>query len=694
MFNKSGNKSSNELEDSSWIRQSLLVGGITSNNVKTKEVIRGQQFSSSTLIFADTSLGGNRSINPRPQFTRYADPNQKSLLTNISGTSYAGPTTSMGMGRYYGEAIDGNASRIYMQFGVPAFNSLTNFFTTYYDTEQGAMVNTGKVGNLLYTIGKYAGYLILWNIAPVLAIGNFLYSTITKLSGTPLSKFYYVKPTMALYWSTVSVIVNALTVNMGLAQGSDDRDSKEPTNIGMSSSDVSAMNKLLPDIMRSNTGGIDIRAVANRYQRLADAHSRRLKYILDHTSSDKELETKMTEYLERGKRNVSVTKPRSMAEYVDGYKQSSFGSGKFLDKEISKEEGTGAEGDDKVDDSAKIDLSRINAAKAVTNIGENKDNPDFWMGLNEHMSSSKAHMTAELREGSSLVSYVIDHVSTVSETFSNSFKSSDIASKMNQTSSASRTKMFNLAGGNVGDGVVADTLEGIIGGVKAVISGALDTVGLGGLNALTGGRAFVDMPDYWENSEVTLPVSTYTIQLRSPYGNSISRLTNELVPLATLLAGVVSRTTGKNSYTSPFNCKLWHEGVNKITVGMISSMTITRGTSNIGRTVNNECAGIDVSFTVINLEKMLHAPISNELSLSDVSGISMFDEDSNFTDYLTTLASVSLEDQYYTSNKWALRRARSAQNVDSWFSATNFISRTVDTRVGGLLQAFARKSST
>lgn len=686
----------NEKQDTDWIRQSLFITYRKpgSSNARAVNTNTGQLFNIDSLSFADTSLGGNRSMNPRPQFTKTADPNMHSLLVGNVENGKATNATSMGMGRYYAEAIDSNAQRIYLQFGVPAFNSLTNFFAGFYDPGQSRMANSGRVTNdVLFTVGKFLGFMTLWSVAPILGVGSLLYGYANKayhdIAGKPLSKFYYMRPSMALYWSTVTVIVNALTVNMHLAQGIDERTKREgkgrPTQeYGTTREDVTALNKLLPDIMRNEFGGVDIRAVANRYQRLADAHDSALSSILENSNTEEEARANVLAYLSKQNTNYGVTAPDGINKHLSGYTESAGGTGLHLIDKLSEDTGEAKKSN--------------NTAPAADDIVPTSQSPDidestgFWNGISKHFTKYIDFTLAEIRDGSQFVSFIVDYQAAVTESFSNNTKPSDIAMTMNETSSSARNKMYNLAGGNIADNALVDTMEGIVGSVVDVISGALSMVGFSGLAAI-GGKAFVDMPEFWESSTTSLPAHNYNIQLRSPYGNSVSILTNVLVPLAMLIAGVAPRTTGRNSYTGPYLCKLWHKGRAQVQLGMITSMNITRGTGSVGWSVKDQPIGVDVSFSIANLSKMLHMPISTDVSMDDPIGLGMFDEDTNFTDYMAVLASLGLAEQYYTLPRWALKRARWSQDWDSYTSISNLASMTIDTTVGSMISGLSRGAS-
>ena len=703
-----------EKQDSAWIRQSLFVplrgaNGL-SNKSRAAEFPTGSQFSYATLAFSDTSLGGNRSINPRPQFTKFADPVLPSLLARTNHFGNPSPTETMGMGRYYAEAIDQNAQRIFLQFGVPAYNSLTNFFTTFYDAGHSNMANSGEVGgSLLHTIGKYAGFITFWTLVPELCLANLLYGTAKKLiysaNRRPMSKFYYMKPTMMLYWSTVTTIVNALSVNMKLVQGitvgmatrpSVETGSTDQTGNtlsidsvkgGISPKDIEVLSKILPDIYLNGNGGIDIRAVANRYERLANAHEKKFNEIRETTSTDEEAAAAIKAYLETSSKSGDLTTLQSINEYANNYAKSASGKGKYLLDKMHTDLPV-AKGAAATDTSVQDGIDNANKQASIA-----AGNSSIWTGLAQHIKEYAAYTIAELRDGSAFVSFIVEWESHVSESFNNSTRESDIAAKMNETSRSARSKLFDFANGNVGDGIVADTIESVIKGVGEVISGVAESVNFSGL-AMLGGKAFADIPEFWDSSSTSLPSSNYEIQLRSPYGNPISILTNILVPTAMLIAGAAPRSAGRNAYTGPFLCKLWQKGRTQIQLGMITSLNITRGTGNVGWNIQHQPIGIDINLSITNLSKMLYVPITTELSASDLLGLTIFDEDTNFTDYMAVLGSLGLAEQYYASSRWRLRANFKYTQFKSFLTVESFLTwGATETLPGDIIAIFARQGA-
>ena len=130
-----------ELNDSSWLRQAFILP--TSKNSLTKRDNINRNYSAALNKYTDTTPGGNFSINNPPQATRDADiKNQK--LRNHLGFGRMNIDQSKGMGRFYSEAYDDNAVRVHLTFGVAEYNTMTRFFSTFYDSEMGIMARTGE----------------------------------------------------------------------------------------------------------------------------------------------------------------------------------------------------------------------------------------------------------------------------------------------------------------------------------------------------------------------------------------------------------------------------------------------------------------------------------------------------------------------------------------------------------------------
>jgi len=293
------------------------------------------------------------------------------------------------------------------------------------------------------------------------------------------------------------------------------------------------------------------------------------------------------------------------------------------------------------------------------------------------------HLSSELSDGSQWITLKVLPERTVSESFNNSTGESDIQSKINGMSSSAASARFSTLDGNLGEGIVASAIEGLIGGAKDVVAGVADGVGLSGIAAL-GGSAFVDIPEHWQSSTADLPSASYTLELRAPYGNKMSIFTNLYVPLAMLLAGALPRSAGKQSYTSPFILELFSKGRNQTRLGIIDSISITRGAGNIGWSVDTLPLGIDVTFSVKDLSSVMHMPLSTSTGI--------FDDDSAFTDYMAVLGSLGLAEQFYPIQKLKRNWVTAAQEFEKYTSPAFYAQQAAASLPGRVLSAAYRST--
>ena len=680
-------------DDHAWARQAFFIPhGIGIHNEGERQTVldslkgreqRGKRYSSAELKFTDTTPGGNYAMNARPQFTRFADPRMPGLTQ-----------ASKGMGEYYSEAIDDNAQRIHLQFGVPSYNSLTSFFSRFYDRQMGHLANTGDASELIFAAGQAVGYILTAPLIPIIGLFNALHKAVKFIQGNPYSRFYYMKPTMPLYWDAVTTLVNRIGVNMGLVVGPgvENLEKADPAtknlekdrgviySDGMSPDEFATMRRMLPDVFNSN-GGIDVYAISTRAQRIANHHHRRLAEIAkqnEHRSFE-DYRRDLIRYMDNG----IDTPPKvfykgkefggDLPKYLTNfYKEGDIGKGVGAkDIVASVEQEAGA-----VADKA--------AAGAYTQ--QTFQTVKEWEG-----DDFNDYFKAELADGSAFVSFNVDHTGSVSESFSNSTKTSEVAESMNSTSSAGRSAFFNMAGGNVGDNPLLQGIEAVVGGIKTFVAGGLDVVGLSGLSAL-GGAAYVDIPDFWDSASAELPKSSYTIKLASPYGNKLSIMTNIYIPLCMLLAGALPRTTGKNSYTSPFLCRLFDKGRNNIKLGIIDSIQITRGTGGIGWTADGLPTAVDVTFSVLNLSNIMHVPIDELTGPGDLLSFSFLEEDTPLTDYMATLGGLGLHEQFYMAPRLKLAWKNHIANFESWSSETRMAAHMRGTLPGSLMSALYKST--
>ena len=658
------------LKDAKWMRQSFLVGKSSLEAIDQKNRV----FSTASLKFTDTTPGGNFAINPAPSFTETADPSMQG--------KFAG---SKGMGLYYSEAIDDNAQIIHMRFGVPEFNSLRTFFTQFYDSQAGQIARTGRVDKAFYLVGRAIGLVVQVAYWPLLAAAYITGKLLRFALAKPSTKFYYLKPTMVPYWNAVQTMVNQLAVNRGIIPrlGGDPSSGRFGADYDFDDATRKKLHSLLPDII-SETGQIDVYAMANRAQRLA---YRRQKMLNEGLSSD-DIWNEMADI-----HNKPLTDERPVWS-------------KITDLWLSN---------------GKSESQEKSTAEAATGNSAPAGFAEFEDAL--------------MNDGNQFASFKVNYTGPVSDSFSSQVGESEISSKINGMASASRSSSFNFANGNISDDVASTMLGAVFGAAKNVVAGVADQLGISGM-AVLGGAAFVDIPKHWQSSATQLGRTSYTIDLVSPYGNPISQLFNLYIPLCMLMAGALPLSTGKHSYTSPFLVEMYDQGRAQTRLGIIDSMNITRGKGNLGFNNDGKMMGLEVTFTVMDLSSIMHMPISEGLTFNGAKigavvggaagavagGISgsaagpagtvagatvgatvgaaggaaiggavdtavnavtsiagLFDDDTVWSDYLNVVAGVGLADQIYSLRKLKMRATNELANWKSAYSASHLLSFMGDT---------------
>lgn len=658
----------NNHEDSDWLRQSFLlpVGAIDA-----RDQVR-RTYTEASRKFTDTTLGGNYAINCPPQFTRFADRKRHRK----------GP--SRGMGRYYSEAIDDNSQLVNLRFGVPEYNSMFSFFTSFYNADMALMARQGRTNGFFYGVGRLIGFVVGIPLQlPILTsrVLNFM-------MGTPRTKYYYLKPAMPLYWNAVSSIVNELAVNLALipavVQSKYDQSKHGVfSNTHLTPEQVYEYNKLLPDIMRTD-GGIDIYAVATRAHRLQRLWNEEVARIMSEEGTS--LEDKNRKIQELDDMPLVLKPTRDLNTYVNDYLSTAPGKVDVLPSE-AKTQSQGAATDasylSSPDAIAQLSSTISASSGGSEAFGQDGDGApqkagSFYPEDQGLLKKTWSYLLAEEQDGAQFVTFRTDYTGTSSESFSSSTKESDIASTFNSASGTARDARFSLADGN---------LTGVIGSfMKAagdVVSGIAQSVGLSGLLALNG-SGFVDIPKHWESSTAQLPRAEFTLKLRSPYGNDQSRLQCLLIPLAMCLAGTLPLSTGQNSYTSPFLCECYCRGRCQIRLGMIESLSISRGEGNLGWNRDGKPLGIDVTFSVVDLSSIMHMPLAQSVGWQSIGDITaeLFGEDSTYRDYMSVLSSMTLSSQIYQFPKLFRNITRITANTHAFFTASHLASAFGGSTVG------------
>jgi hypothetical protein len=662
-----------QIDDKDWVKQAFLISDI---NLDESFDRANRYFSSASMKFTSTKLGNNIGINARPGFTPYADIRQ-GRKNSVFRPPTVGSISNCGLGRYYSEAIDDPSQMIFIRFGVPQFNGLLNFFARAYDANMTTLAKTGRGLGFFYNLGDFAGTAVGTVYMPQLAVLSFLNGTIETLFGRPTTKFYTLKPTMHTYWSAVNTLVNSLAVNRGILPKilSDDKNQKlggQPFRLDTEY--LEEIKKLMPDLFTGNgenANYIDVFAIASKAQRTANnvfmAEYDASKNSDDYNSHIGFLK-KRSDILK-----TDMVNPGGISTFFNWVNEKLMTHSYYkADKAVGK-------------NSVGEETTLIKTEQ--TELDPRIDTSDQKGGqLKEAPAGFAEYFDAEFRQGSQFAVFRVDSTGSVSESFSNVTTESELSQKLNSTASQIRDVRFSLADGNLIDNTLTNAVGKVVGAAADFAMGAVSGVTFGISDLIMGlaNAGYIDIPKHWQNSNAKLPTASYKMKLVSPYGNVMSQFQNMYIPLCMLLAGTLPLSAGRSAYGSPLICQVFDRGRCQIKLGIIESLSITRGTTNLPFNTTGNALGIDVSFTIADLSSIMHMPLTSSGIFGNKIEMTL-DEDNILSDYLAVLAGQDIYSQIFALPKAKLRLAKKLLTLNRLTSPAEWASIAHETLTSGSL---------
>lgn len=668
-------KNSAFIIDNQWVQARFVTANKHLGHNST-----GRFFSTSVYKYTDTSLGGHIAFNTRPQFTRYADIRHPKRYAKYTDLPSVHDKTGNGMGRYYSEAIDDNAQMVHMTFGVPEFNGLLNYLFCSIDYRDSVIANTGRrpeVYEAFKSFGRVTGLVVLMACFPITTLlwiaGNAVYKLVSDQSTLD---YYYMKPTMHNYWATVDTILNQIATELHVVKPYfTDKFEKESTDVGTNVNLDDEYNQNIAELLNGlydkKTGYLSAFGIATK------AQSKYLAYLKERSdrlengknfiplidNNNKLLVTDELVYENKraplGTENDSINLSSridnmNFQEWLKATMHKVFNdpvpaTKKGVDEPTEQEEMTRKNVLETVTSNVKEATRTVSESNLNT---KNRDGkiPNFGPKTKEedsYFSKVADTFKAIQSDAGSFVTFQVDYIGSVSESFSNRTGEIDTGGMIKSVTSKARNLKFDLAGGNI---LTGSKINEALGYAKDAAMGLIDgfSLGLSSVVATLLGDAVVTMPKKWDDSDMSLASVTYNIKLRSPYGDPFSQLINLYLPLSMLLAGTLPLKTGVHSYTSPYLCSLFCQGVQHIKLGMITNLQITRGTSKLGFNKAKRPMGIDISFQVTDFAEQVTAPINS--SIFDTFTL-QFHDDSTLGRYITTLAARDIHTNKYLKSK-------------------------------------------
>lgn len=703
-----------KIDDSKWLNNCFMLTRSTMNSAAYKAMM----LSPADSKFTDTRVGGNKAINMPPAYTRHADPRASGLnMKNVSGTKPAG------QGEYWSMQIDDNAQLIHVQFGVPTFRGMLSFFSGASNIEAGLLARTGRVG-LGWYVGKAVGFVVGLRLLPFILVGTLIKFLVNRTG----SRYYNMRPAMHTYWNRVNFIANSIAVNEGLVDRyeAEEEGKVEPSSNARVGEIAKAAHLAAPELFKDD-GSVDVYRIASRYQELANARRK----FLETVAKQGEVQPLVNRIIEYSYVQKYSAGQRDMDELL-AIHDTEYGSPAYHDgiDQMSAELASSASAsavagamngdvpqptdgqaapvapDNGSNSGGSTDQSVSAGGSTEATVKEdylpmdghikNNGGPDPKTALERKpgwfenwWSNTSEQAKAGFDGAFSWVCFKVNATGSVSASFSNSTTTPEIKSTINGFSAQAASMRFNFSQGATG----IPGLDAVTKGIKDTVMGFASGISLTGLVSLAG-SSYLDIPDTWENSDASLPTESYEIHLRSPYGNTLSRYINLHIPLSMLLAGALPISTGRQTYTSPFICKLISVGRSNMDLAMIDNLNVTHGVGNLGFTRDGKPLGIDISLSFKDLNRAVHAPIDTGGSLlNPLNAMAIFDDDNNFNYYLNSLAGVSVADQVLATRRLERNARIRMLQYSSYFSTSHMTLAVTESMPGRALRSVASAAS-
>lgn len=206
--------------------------------------------------------------------------------------------------------------------------------------------------------------------------------------------------------------------------------------------------------------------------------------------------------------------------------------------------------------------------------------------------------------------FYINSDAQVSQSFSNGTTQSQLSQSMNQMGSMASEMQFLMGGiaGYTGAEFLSKMgQESLKTGDYRNANGMIDTILTNITTIVAGGRMY--FPEIWADSQFTQQY-TVNIKLDSPTSDNLSLYLNILVPLVHILCFVEPRSSGSNTYISPYLVRAFYKSMFNIDMGIITNCEVKKG--EVGAwNENGVPTQIEIDLTIKDLYNVLTLPLQN-----------------------------------------------------------------------------------
>ncbi len=627
-------------------KEGKLIG---SSNLTLKDNAIINEQDTILRVTADTSLGGNDAINPYWSYNEDDDIVHPQTAWNRSLADQKGFNLE-GLGRVYAENIDRYQQILWINMGIPQYKgSITSLFGG--SATQARLVNRGNtlVGTIGNLFGTIFSFVLIFPLLPLYGI----FALMDLFNVYPVTRYFEHRTAMPLYYKFVNVLIGHMAVNLGLYRSIDTLfgalkegfDAKKQDNANTTTGDKAYKQSLagVPQILKQ---GPDILEIMYRRVKRMRAYNAKLQNNKNLDGIFKTTEEYMKAYIEA----TEAQKEEEVKKWI------AHRSANTKLAEQAKKAGNKADVD-KYHKEIKIANDKLNLIEQAKNDESILSKIGRWFGFKGEGFCDRLFgmMGGTGLMNIDFIGFKIEKTTSVSESISNSTGPSDLANQVNGAAQQGLQKQHSFLGmalsGRTGIWGVDDLMQG----VGSFLAGVTDTLGLGNAVNIITGNGFADIPEQWQSSSFSRSYSV-ELQLRTRYGDAVSWLQSVGIPLACILAAGLPRGVGTAMYTSPFLVRCYCKGMFSIPTGIIESISMTRGGSEFGWSINRLPLAIDVNITFKDLSPILYVGMDNDMNTS-------------LDEYMSTLTGLGL----YERTQWfprILRRINRSLLLkrNTWFS--------------------------
>ena len=591
---------------------------------------------------ADTRVGCNDAINPYWQFNRDDDirppgliPNTYAALKNTSTRStnvYGDLAHSIGMGRVYSEVYDQQQQILWIEAGVPRFTNLMTYYRDAADRPVADAINSGNLASIAYRVASLAVQVTVWTFFfPIMSL-IWIPRWMERLTNERITKYYTFKSTMTQYYDMVNSMLQYTAVSMGIHP------------LSLNSHNLEEGSGI--DNGREMIHSLDL---VNDHEKKTYTTTEAVKTPSPYGGYDVHYETKTLEVdmpktkgyssypgvpdiLRNGPDIFKIMNRRSqMIDIKNAIHKTSYSTRELLDLEKAQSS------DVYIPPEAEADYKE-NAWSITNGINE------WWSTLKGSVLGSGNHVGFRIERGASF-----------SEDFANTTGETGLAEKFNSMAekykeeneifgrsmlgrvmAKSANTMIDTGVNNLKKGFWEAAADEVKKATVSVISSAAQfDIG----SVLVTGNGFLEIPKVWKNSSMTRSYN-FGFKLRSRYGDPVSVFQSIYIPLFMLIALAAPRAIGSNAYTSPFLIRAFCKGMFNIPLGIVTSLSITRGSQEFGWSSQFYPLEVNVTMTIEDLSPQLFVSMSNGI-------IDTFSRNTSMQAYLDTLSALGLRDMIY-----------------------------------------------